>query len=40
MVYISHKMDEIFEISDRVLVMRDGKPTGEFVTKDITLMIS
>lgn len=37
MVYISHKMDEIFEISDRVLVMRDGKPTGEFVTKDITL---
>lgn len=37
MVYISHKMDEIFEISDRVLVMRDGKPTGEFITKDITL---
>lgn len=37
MVYISHKMDEIFEISDRVLVMRDGKPTGEFVTKDIEL---
>ena len=37
MVYISHKMDEIFEISDRVLVMRDGKPTGEFATKDITL---
>jgi len=37
MVYISHKMDEIFEISDRVLVMRDGKPTGEFITKDIQL---
>lgn len=37
MVYISHKMDEIFEISDRVLVMRDGKPTGEFVTKEIGL---
>ena len=36
-VYISHKMDEIFEISDRVLVMRDGKPTGDFVTKDIDL---
>lgn len=37
MVYISHKMDEIFEISDRVLVMRDGQPTGEFNTKDIGL---
>ncbi|MGN0995230.1 MAG: sugar ABC transporter ATP-binding protein, partial [Butyricicoccus sp.] len=36
-VYISHKMDEIFEISDRVLVFRDGQPTGKFNTKDITL---
>lgn len=36
-IYISHKMDEIFEISDRVLVFRDGQPTGKFVTKDITL---
>ena len=36
-IYISHKMDEIFEISDRVMVMRDGKPTGNFVTKDITM---
>ncbi|WP_122791251.1 sugar ABC transporter ATP-binding protein [Intestinibacillus sp. Marseille-P6563] len=36
-VYISHKMDEIFEISDRVLVFRDGQPTGQFVTKEIGL---
>lgn len=36
-VYISHKMDEIFEISDRVMVMRDGKTTGDYITKDITL---
>ncbi|MFV0529564.1 MAG: sugar ABC transporter ATP-binding protein [Lachnospiraceae bacterium] len=36
-VYISHKMDEIFEISDRVLVMRDGQKNGEFVTKEIAL---
>lgn len=36
-IYISHKMDEIFEISDRVLVFRDGQPTGEFETKDVTL---
>ena len=36
-IYISHKMDEIFEISDRVLVFRDGQPTGKFNTKDIVL---
>ncbi|MBQ8306830.1 MAG: sugar ABC transporter ATP-binding protein [Blautia sp.] len=36
-IYISHKMDEIFEISDRVMVMRDGRPTGDFATKEITL---
>lgn len=36
-VYISHKMDEIFEISDRVLVFRDGQPTGRFNTSEITL---
>ncbi|MCI1965253.1 MAG: sugar ABC transporter ATP-binding protein [Oscillospiraceae bacterium] len=36
-IYISHKMDEIFEISDRVLVLRDGQPTGNFVTSEITL---
>lgn len=24
-IYISHRMEEIFEISDRVMVMRDGK---------------
>lgn len=35
--YISHKMDEIFEISDRVYVFRDGQNTGVFNTKDITL---
>lgn len=27
-IYISHKMDEIFEISDRVQVLRDGKHIG------------
>ncbi|MGN1007325.1 MAG: sugar ABC transporter ATP-binding protein [Butyricicoccus sp.] len=36
-IYISHKMDEIFEISNRVLVFRDGQPTGQFNTKDIGL---
>ncbi len=27
-VYVSHKMDEVFRISDRVTVMRDGKTVG------------
>lgn len=27
-VYISHKMDEIFEIADRITVLRDGKYIG------------
>ncbi len=29
-VYISHHMQEIFEIADRITVMRDGKKVGEF----------
>jgi ribose transport system ATP-binding protein len=32
-VYISHKMDEIFEIADRITVMKDGKRVGT-VAKD------
>ena len=32
-VYISHRMDEIFEICDRVTVLRDGKYIGEVKTK-------
>jgi ABC-type sugar transport system ATPase subunit len=27
-IYISHKMDEIYEIADRITVLRDGKYTG------------
>jgi D-xylose transport system ATP-binding protein len=29
-VYISHKLDEVFKISDQIIVMRDGKITGSF----------
>ncbi|MGE5581904.1 MAG: sugar ABC transporter ATP-binding protein [Bacillota bacterium] len=32
-IYICHKMDEVFEISDRITVMRDGR---HVVTKDTT----
>ena len=45
MIYISHRLNEIFEIADRVIVLRDGghvgtKPIGEF-TRDsmIELMV-
>ncbi|MGH1477516.1 MAG: sugar ABC transporter ATP-binding protein [Geminicoccales bacterium] len=33
-VYISHKMDEIFEITDRITVLRDGKVQGTCRTAD------
>lgn len=36
MIYISHRMDEINRISDRVTVMRDGEYIGTLVTKDTT----
>jgi ABC-type sugar transport system ATPase subunit len=33
-VYISHKMDEIFSITDRITVLRDGKVQGTVLTKE------
>lgn len=33
-VFITHKLREVMEISDRVTVMRDGKMVGTKVTKD------
>lgn len=33
-VYITHKMDEIFQVSDRITVLRDGKKTGTLNTKE------
>lgn len=35
-VYISHRMDEINIISDRVTVMRDGEYVGTLITKECT----
>ena len=35
-VYISHRINEIFQICDRIAVLRDGKYIGEVMTKDIT----
>ena len=36
MIYISHRMDEINRISDRVTVMRDGEYVGTVNTKEVT----
>lgn len=35
-IYISHRMDEINLISDRVMVMRDGEYVGTLITKECT----
>ncbi len=36
MIYISHRMDEINRISDRITVMRDGEHVGTLITADTT----
>lgn len=35
-IYITHKMDEVFRIADRVTVMRDGCYVGTLITKECT----
>ncbi|MCL5073202.1 MAG: sugar ABC transporter ATP-binding protein [Actinobacteria bacterium] len=35
-IYISHRLDEVFLISDRITVLRDGKNVGTLITKDAT----
>ncbi len=36
MIYVSHRLDEIFRIADRVAVLRDGMLVGESGITDIT----
>lgn len=38
-VYISHKMDEIFDITDRITVLRDGQVQGTLETQDTDLNV-
>ncbi len=35
-IYISHFLDELFEIADRVTILRDGKKVGTFSIKEVT----
>ncbi len=35
-LYISHKMDEIFQIADRVTVLRDGEHIADYPTSEVT----
>ncbi len=36
-IYISHKMEEIFEVADEITIMRDGQYVGKWAIKDITI---
>ncbi len=44
LIYISHRLEEVFEIADRITVLRDGKfirtlPTGEVTPKEVVRMM-
>ena len=34
-IYISHRLDELFEITDRIEVLRDGMDVGTFSTATV-----
>ncbi|MGI8639185.1 MAG: xylose ABC transporter ATP-binding protein [Pyrinomonadaceae bacterium] len=38
MIYISHKLGEVFQMSDRITVLRDGKTVGTENTSDLTVV--
>lgn len=33
-IYISHRLEELFEITDRIVVLRDGHMVGDIATRD------
>ncbi len=33
-VFVTHKIEEIFELSNRIVVLRDGEKTNEFITSE------
>jgi D-xylose transport system ATP-binding protein len=36
MIYISHKLDEVFRLSDRITVLRDGRSVATYRTRETT----
>jgi ABC-type sugar transport system ATPase subunit len=36
-VFITHRLEEVFEIADRVVVLRDGKNTGQLPIEEATI---
>jgi D-xylose transport system ATP-binding protein len=36
MIYISHKLDEVFRMSDRITVLRDGRTVATHLSSDMT----
>lgn len=36
-IYISHRMEEIFEIADKVTIMRDGLSIDEYATSEVSM---
>jgi rhamnose transport system ATP-binding protein len=35
-IYISHRLDEIFTVADRITVLRDGESVGTFAASEVT----
>ena len=35
-IFITHFLDQVYEISDRITVLRDGKLIGEYLTEDLS----
>ncbi len=36
MIYISHKLDEVFHLSDRITVLRDGRTVGTYPRSEVS----
>ena len=36
-VYITHKLDEVFALAERVTILRDGKVAGTFAIRDLDM---